>query len=98
MTTLIQRFLLENCESCADSGIFSQDLYDLFSRRHPGIAFNTFMSHCDRQARQLFQAKKDRKRRPGGTNPISYIIGIRIPKQCVIDYVIRSTGIHPEAC
>ncbi len=22
----------------------------------------------------------------------------RIPKQCVIDYVIRSTGIHPEAC
>ncbi len=76
--TLIQRFLLENCESCADSGVFSQDLYDLFSRRHPGIAFNTFMSHCDRQARQLFQAKKDRKRRPGGTNPISYIIGIRI--------------------
>jgi len=76
--SLVLQFLTENCERCEDSGVFSEDLYALFSARHHGIAFNTFMYHCINLAKQQFHAEKERKRRPGEMNPISYIRGIKI--------------------
>jgi len=56
--------------------VFTDDAYNLFSTRITGMSKNDFSHYFQKYAFEIFDAKKDRKRKPGATNPTSCLVGI----------------------
>ena len=74
----IYQFLQCRFEPSDDEGIFTDDAHNLFINKYGYIDKKHFSNHFSFLSQQLFGAQKVRRRRPSATNPISYILGIRL--------------------
>jgi len=61
-----------------EAGIFTGDAHRFFTAQYGAVPVNTFSNLFFDFAYQLYGAEKVRKRKPGETNALSYISGIRL--------------------
>ena len=74
----IQAFLLQNFEAtpCFE-GVFVSDAHRLFTQLVAPIPLNQFGAEFGNATIGILNARKERRRKPGETNPTSYIAGIK---------------------
>lgn len=69
-------FTKNNFVAVENAVVFTDDAYQLFGTRLTGMSKNDFSHYFQKFAFDIFNAKKDRKRKPGATNPTSCLVGI----------------------
>lgn len=77
LMTAVYSFLRSCFVQDANAGVFTDDAHALFVARYGKVHINAFSHHFAEFAFQLYGAEKDRKRKPGGENALSYIAGMR---------------------
>lgn len=73
----VYTFLQNYFEACDDDGVFTCDAHRLFVEEYGNIPLNTFSQYFMAYAVQIYRVKKERKRKAGEKNAISYILGIK---------------------
>lgn len=77
----IQAFLLQNFEHTSHSeGVFVSDAHEYFQMLVAPIPLNLFGAEFGNFAIGMLNAHKERKRKPGESNPTSFIAGVKFKK------------------
>lgn len=77
ITAMIYSYLVKIFKKADDNGIYMTDVYnDFINTYEVSISLNAFSKCFTRYAEKEFGAAKQRKRKPGTENPVSYIFGI----------------------